>query len=152
MIILQQLSTTVAQPSFQLHPILSLVIGALLAIVGGFFGVLIRVRVERKEEINFIKICLIDELNGICSIIESMKDTFTKSPVIYPVDLNKLTENTTNFNDHRKRIYLIKDENLRKNIFNFYKDINTLISDSTKSITLEATPTNSFGYINQYEN
>ena len=41
----------------------------LLSMIGGFFAVLIRVRVERKEEINFIKIRLADELNEICSII-----------------------------------------------------------------------------------
>ena len=120
-------------------PFFASIIGGLLSMIGGFFAVLIRVRVERKEEINFIKICLADELNEICTIVASMKDTYNKSPIIYAVDLNRLKENTTNFNDHRKRIYLITDEVLRKKVIKFYKDITLSIDESVQSISLSTT-------------
>lgn len=120
-----------------------LLAGAFLAIIGGFLGVLIRVRVERKAEIDFIKICLVDELKDICAIIQSIKDTFKKNQTTYVEDINKLDGNTYNFDEHKKRIYLITNENLRKRIREFYKELYDTIRDSlSKAGTLKegATP------------
>lgn len=116
----------------QLFPIL---LGAGLSIIGGFFGVIIRVRVERRAEIDFIKVCIIDELNDICSIINSIKDTYKKTPTIFPSDLNKLGGNTDNFVEHKKRIFLITNDTLRKEIRTFYKELSDALEDMSSKVS-----------------
>jgi hypothetical protein len=112
-----------------------IVIGAFLAIIGGYFGVIIRVRVEKQDEINFIKVCLIDELNDVCNAYKNIEDTFKKSSVVYAPDLNKLRNYTSNYQAYRQRIYLIDNEELRKEIRTFYQTLLEAVNESFVQIT-----------------
>jgi len=125
----------------------SLLLGGLLAIVGGFFGEFIRVKFKKKEEIDFIKVCLIDELTEMCVLIENITATFKKSSVVYLADLNKLRNSISNYTTHKQRIYLIGDENIRKEIRKFYSTFQEAIADASTQINslgvkaLESNPT-----------
>lgn len=112
------------------------IMGAVLAIVGGFFAVIFRLRLERKQEINHIKISLTDELDEICSIIRRMSDTYTATTphVISNTYLNELSKSTESFNFHRQKFFLINNADLRKEIVTFYKKLSKNINESINTV------------------
>lgn len=115
---------------------LSQAFGAVLAILGGFFAVIFRLRLERREEINHIKTSLTDELTEIASIISKLNDTYNAtSPHIIPnTYLNDLNENMGSFDFHKQKLYLISDSTLRKDISVFYKKLSKNINDSINTV------------------
>lgn len=123
-------------PETTSYPWISQLMGAALAIVGGFFAVIFRLRLERKQEINHIKISLTDELDEICSIITKMNETYsaTTPHIISNQYLNDLSKNTESFNFHRQKFYLINNPDLRKEIVSFYKKLSKNISDSLNTV------------------
>ena len=121
---------------FQSESILwiSQIFGAFLAIIGGFFAVVFRLRIETKQEINHIKTSLIDELHEICNIIGKLNETYTITNIISNTYLNDLSKNTESFNYLKQRLFLIKKANLRRDIMSFYKILDKNISDSINKV------------------
>jgi len=110
------------------------VIGASLAIVGGFFAVAFRQRIETKQEITHIKTSLIDELTEICSIIDKLTETYTTTNIISNIYLTDLAKNTDSFDDLKQRLYLIRDADLRRDISTFYRKLVKNISESINKV------------------
>ncbi len=117
--------------SFEVYKLL---IGAFLSIIGGFFAVVFRARVERKAEIEYIKIGLKDELAEICSILSKMIETYKTTHIVSNVYLNDLSKNTESFDYHKQRLFLIKDDSLRSSVRIFYKNLGETISDSINKV------------------
>lgn len=109
-------------------------LGALLAGIGGFFAVVIRLRLEEKQKIDFIKVSLCDELHEICSIVDKMSETHRTSSNIPKIYFDELLENTESFKHHKKALYIIGDSKLRKDISEFYKKIETDIKKSQDDV------------------
>lgn len=110
-------------------PLLGALVGGMLSIVGGFMAQIIRARVDKKQHIGYIKIGLGDELSEICDIIKGLKDSHTKSKVVYQIDLDALEANTESFELHKKSLFLINNQSLRKRITDFYKSLRAHIAE-----------------------
>lgn len=104
-------------------PLIATLIGGILTIIGGFAANIFKLRAERKQEVDYIKIGLIDELEDIVSVIGKMLETYKTSKTIPMVYFNNLTENTKSFDDHRPRLFLIADKEVRRQIYDFYKEL-----------------------------
>ncbi|MBP7005760.1 hypothetical protein KBB27_01390 [Patescibacteria group bacterium] len=99
----------------------SIALGAVLAIAGGAAGDEFRSWRERSHEREAIKIGLSDELEEIATTLKSMHDVWTQAKVLSQSYVSNLISNTTTFDALRTRLFLIKDEKLRKRIVAFYK-------------------------------
>lgn len=97
--------------------------GALLAIVGGYVGDEIRAYRERGRERKAIKICIVDELREIETTISNMHQVWETASTFHPSYVTDLIGNTSAFDTHRPRMFLIKDAELRKEISEFYKKL-----------------------------
>ena len=107
-----------------------LVLGAILAIGGGWIGDVLRARGERQRELEDIKIVLRDELGSIEKEIKTMHETWTQSNILYPTYISNLNSNTASFDHLRLRLFLIRDEKLRGEIHAFYKKFKDLLRKS----------------------
>jgi hypothetical protein len=104
-----------------MNEVLTLLTGAVLAIIGGGINDEWRARRERARELEAIKSSLRDELNEIETTIKNMREVREKSKILYPSYVNDMLANTTAFDSLRLRLFLIKDDELRKQIVSFYK-------------------------------
>jgi len=99
----------------------NILLGAVLAIAGGGIGDEIRAWRERVRERESIKIGLIDELDEIHTTLKSMHDVWTQAKVLSQSYVSNLLSNTLTFDALHTRLFLIKDEKLRKSVVAFYK-------------------------------
>ena len=106
------------------------ILGSILAIGGGWIGDVLRARGERQRELKDIKIVLGDELDSIEKVIKTMHETWTQSNILYPAYISDLSSNTVSFDHLRLRLFLIKDETLRREINTFYKKFKDLLHKS----------------------
>ena len=119
---------------YEIYKVIFPIIGALLSIMGGFGAVIIRSRVEKRDEIEYIKIGLTDELKEICSIMQKLQETYKTTKIVSNSYLNELNDNTESYLHHKQRIFLIKDSDLRRKIAVFYKDLHEQIKDSLNKV------------------
>jgi hypothetical protein len=99
------------------------ILGAVLAIGGGWISDEIRAWRERERELKSIKIAIGDELGEIDTTITNMHEVWTQANVLSPTYINDLLANTTAFDNLRTRLFLIEDETLRKKVVVFYKKL-----------------------------
>lgn len=117
-----------------------LIIGALLATIGGVGGDEFRSWRERKRELKAMKISIIDELGEIKNIITNMHEVWEKSKVLHPSYITEILASTSIYKHARLRLFLIKDTELRKCLVNFYKKLkNTAKKSEGKLGTLADT-------------
>ncbi|MFA6416381.1 MAG: hypothetical protein WCW56_02750 [Candidatus Paceibacterota bacterium] len=100
-----------------------LIVGAILAVAGGWISDEIRAWRERERELKSIKIAIGDELGEIKTTISNMHEVWKQAKVLSPSYITNLLANTTAFDNLRTRLFLIKDENLRKRVVAFYKKL-----------------------------
>ncbi len=108
----------------------SILLGAALAIGGGWISDEIRACRERSRELKSIKIALSDELGEIETTVHNMHEVWTQAKVLSPTYINDLLSNTTAFDNLRARLFLIKDKDLRKKVVSFYKKLKDLSKKS----------------------
>ncbi len=121
---------------------LYLLAGAGLALIGSSLTTVIKMRLEKKQEIQYIKTGLIDEIGEISSIIGNMLKTQETAKSLPKVYLDDLLTNTESFNLHRKRLFLIGNKKLRKEICDFYKKLEKDVKDAGNAVgTLDETNT-----------
>jgi len=99
------------------------ILGAILAIVGGYVGDEVRAWRERGRERKSIKICLSDELHDIETTIGSMHQVWESAQLFHPSYVTDLIGGTSSYDTLRPRLFLIKDQKLRKEIGDFYKKL-----------------------------
>ena len=102
-------------------------IGASLAIIGGFVAVIVRLRLEKKNELDCLKIILADEISEIADIIGRMVDVHSSTDRVPKLYINELSENFRAYENVRQRIFLFGDSALRKHISELYKKLNAEI-------------------------
>lgn len=115
-------------------PLIAAMIGGFLSIFGGSLAVILRVRIDKKQEIEYIKVSLMDELQEIYSIIGNLCETYRTAHSIPNTYLNELKANTESYDNHRKRLFIIPNELLRKEITGFYKRLSTTIENSLNTV------------------
>lgn len=121
--------------------LLSLIAGAFLAILGGAFVEWLRIKMERKQELDCIKISLKDELDEIKINIDNLREFWNKSGVAHKAYIEDLSKNTSAYENYRSRLFLFKDSDLRRKITIFYKKLKKMVQESMeKAGTLEDTP------------
>lgn len=128
------MSNPANDPNNSLITFWAAIAGGLLSSIGGFFAVVIRARMDKKTEINYIKTALIDELTEISSIVDKMRETQKTAHIISNSYLNDLNKNQESFNYHKLRIFLIRDDKLRRSIVSFYKNLDEIIQDSINKV------------------
>jgi hypothetical protein len=101
----------------------SLILGAILAIGGGWISDSIRAWRERKRELKAIKIALCDELLEIETTIGHMHEVWKEAKVLASTYIIDLLANTTAFDNLRTRLFLITNEVTRKKVLLFYKKL-----------------------------
>ncbi len=119
----------------------NLIIGALLAVFGGYIGDEIRSWRQRCNERKAIKISLCDELSIIESTINNMHQVWENAKVFPQNFVADLLSNTIAYDGLRTRLFLIKDATLRKKIVAFYKKLRDTVKKTEGKIgTLAQTP------------
>lgn len=119
---------------------ISLLAGSLLAVVGGLIGNEIEARRAEQRELSSIKISLSDELEGIKTTINNMHEVWKKTDVLSSSYITDLLSSTGTFDSLHLRLFLIKDQNLRKKIIVFYKNLkDTAEASKGKVGTLDET-------------
>jgi hypothetical protein len=119
----------------------ALVIGAVLAIIGGVVGEWARMIIQNYNERRAMKIGLHDEISNIKDVINKMKLTFEKSSpkVINKAFLTDLKNSMDCHSTHRQRLFLFQYKT-RKTINDFYKELKDVIEENEKDIdTLSTT-------------
>lgn len=111
-----------------------IVLGAVLAIVGGWLGYEIRAKRDDRRELGAMKTTLGDELSSIEGTIRTMHETWTQSQVLYPAYISDLSSSTSSYENLRMRLFLIKDEELRKEIIMFYKKFKDILIKSEGNV------------------
>lgn len=106
-----------------MNDIVLLSIGAGLAIVGGAISEEIRAWRGRSRERHAIKVCLADELREVESTIGIMHQVWENAATFHPRFVVDLLDNTSAYDTHRLRLFLIKESELRKEVNDFYKKL-----------------------------
>ena len=106
-----------------MNDIWPIIFGAILAIGGGWISDEIRAWRERGRELKSIKIAIGDELGEIETTINNMHQVWTQAGVLSPTYITELLSNTTAFDNLRTRLFLVRDEELRKKVVTFYKNL-----------------------------
>lgn len=101
----------------------TLLLGALLAILGGVIGDEVRSARDRSQERNSIKVSIADELTEIEKTISDMHQVWESAQLFHPSFVTDLLSSTSAYDNLRPRLFLIKDKELRKEISNFYKKL-----------------------------
>lgn len=96
---------------------------ALLAICGGAVGDEVRAWRERNRECRSIKVSLADELSEIETTIGNMHQVWESAQLFHPSYVTDLLASTSAYDNLRPRLFLIKDQTLRKEISDFYKKL-----------------------------
>lgn len=100
-----------------------IILGALLAIIGGYVGDELRALRERSRECKAIKVSLADELQEIETTIGNMHQVWEQAQLLPPAYVTTLLQTTSAYDNLRPRLFLIKDKTLRKEISDFYKKL-----------------------------
>lgn len=108
----------------------SIILGALIALIGGILGDEFRSWRERGGERKAIKSSICDELTEIESITINMHEVWEKSKILYPSYVADLLGSTSIYESYRTRLFLIEDEKIRKDLVNFYKKLKDLAQKS----------------------
>ncbi len=106
-----------------MNDIWGILLGAALAIGGGWISDEIRAWRERSREFKALKVAIGDELGEISTTIQKMHEVWTQAKVLSPKYITELLASTSAFDNLRTRLFLIKDEECRKSIVVFYKKI-----------------------------
>lgn len=100
-----------------------LILGALLAIIGGAISDEFRAWRERRNERKAIKTSLVDELSEIEMTVKNMHEVWDQTHVFGVKYITDLLSCTSAYDSCRQRLFLIKDTELRKEIIAFYKKL-----------------------------
>ena len=121
---------------------LGILLGAILAIVGGAANDEIASLRERGRERKAISISISDELTEITQILNKIKTVWEATHTLIPSYIRDLKSCTSAYDALRQRLFLIKDENVRKEITTFYRDLKSAVnSDMRKAAVYLKTKT-----------
>ncbi|HKU19051.1 MAG TPA: hypothetical protein VJP80_07350 [Candidatus Saccharimonadales bacterium] len=100
-----------------------LIVGALLAIVGGGVSDELRSWRERSRKRAAMQVSLADELREIEATIGKMHEVWNSAQVFPPSYVADILSGTAAYDNLRPDLYLIKDTDLRKELHDFYKKL-----------------------------
>jgi len=123
-----------------------IVLGAIIALVSSIIIEGLKIRINKKQQVNFFKSTLLEDISEICEIIHDMTETYNRSQKLNNEYLSELLEIENKFSSSRHdNLYLIRNEALRKEIKMLFKNLNTKIKESTNRVS-------SLGQVNQNHN
>lgn len=121
-----------------MNDFISLLIGALLAIIGGSLGDEIRAWRQSVREWDSIKTTIGDELTEIEGTITNLHNVWTQASILSSEYINDLLNSTSAYDNLRIRMFVCKNNELRKDITAFYKKLKDTARKSLDVVTLDA--------------
>jgi len=100
-----------------------IILGSILAIAGGFTGDLFRAWLMQKKGKRWIKIQLKDTTNYSKEVIKRIIEFYNASNTVYVNHVMELTNIRTTYERTKDSLPLIKNEDLRKDIFDFFNKL-----------------------------
>ena len=110
------------------------IVGSILAIIGGIIGNSFTSWRERKREEKSIKVCIGDELGEIKEVIDRMNEVWNTAHILSPSHIQDILDSTGNYEKLRVRLFLIKNEDTRKEINLFYKKLKAACRDKKNEV------------------
>ena len=118
-----------------LSDVLKIVLGAIIALLSSIVIEGLKVRINKQQQVNFFKSTLIEDLSEICELIHDMRETYTQTQLVKNTYLTGMFEIEKKFSTSRHdNLYLIRNENLRKEVKDLFKSLNSKIKDSTNKV------------------
>lgn len=114
-----------------------IVLGAFLAIVGGAANNELSEWRSRCRERKAVSISISDELTEIIQLLEKIKTVWEATHTLIPSYIKDLKTCTGAYDGLRQRLFLVKNEELRKDITTFYRNLKSAVnSDMRKAGSL----------------
>ncbi len=107
-----------------------IVFGAFLAVGGGAANDEFASWRSRRRERKAISISISDELTEILQILSNIKTVWEATRTLVPSHLKDLKTCTSTYDGLRQRLFLIKNEKLRKEITAFYRDLKSAVNSN----------------------
>lgn len=118
-----------------------LIIGALLAILGGALVEYIKKVINRREERQYIVIMLKDELEEIIKTVDKLEETWEKTKNVHRTYLEELKCYNTAYEHNKNRLFLLSTSEARKKVTKFYRDLQKDVTEwADKAGTLSDDP------------
>lgn len=100
-----------------------IILGAILAVGGGAANDEISSWRERRRERKAISVSISDELTEIQQVLTKIKNVWEGTHTLIPSYIRDLKSCTSAYDNLRPRLFLIKEDGLRRKITTFYRDL-----------------------------
>src|SRR6185312_4442764 len=113
-----------------------ILLGSLIALLSSTIIEVFKIRLSKKQQVNFFKSTLLEDLSEIYELIHDMRETHTRTQIIDNDYLIEMFEIEKKFSSSRHdNLYLIRKESLRKEVKTLFKTLNSKIQDSTNKVS-----------------
>lgn len=110
--------------------VILLIIGGILATIGGVITELLKFRVEDDRRTRALRTLILDEINSVLDNIGTILEIHRTRSEIMIIHIEKFKELWQSYEGIRGELFFIKDEELRKEITKFYSNLKTLVKES----------------------
>lgn len=116
---------------FDIANIVYVILGGILATVGGFLGGYFleksKMKMEKDQEKGYLKMMLNDELDQIIGIVDKLEETHKQSNTVHKPYVEDLKKSIESWKECERKIILFEDGSTRSLIFLFNKDLKEYI-------------------------
>lgn len=110
--------------------VILLIIGGLLATIGGVITELLKFRFEDNRRTRALDTLILDEINSVLDNINTILEIHRTRSEIMVIHIEKFKELWQSYEGIRGELFLIKNEELRREIAKFYSNLKTLVKES----------------------
>ncbi len=113
-----------------MRDVILLIVGGILAMIGGVITEYLKFRLEDKRRIRALRTLILDEVSSVLANIDTILEIHRTRAEIMVVHVEKFKELWQSYEGIRGELFLIQGEELRKEITKFYSDLKTLVKES----------------------
>jgi hypothetical protein len=113
-----------------MRDVILLIVGGILAMIGGVITEYLKFNLEDKRKIRALRTLILDEINSVLANIDTILEIYRTRSEIMVIHIEKFKELWQSYEGIRGELFLVKDEDLRKEIIKFYSSLKTLVKES----------------------
>ena len=113
-----------------MRDVILLIVGGILAMIGGVITEYLKFHLEDKRKIRALRTLILDEVNSVLVNIDTILEIHRTRSEIMVIHIEKFKELWQSYEGIRGELFLVKDEDLRKEITKFYSSLKTLVKES----------------------